>query len=131
MTQSDTLSSAETVGTQYLDADVRASLVELMDGESALIIELIDSLEESNRTLLGDLVEAVSHNAADMIREAAHALKSSNAQMGAIQLSILCQEMENYGKDDLPEKANEALGTLLQEAEKVDQALIDWRASLD
>jgi HPt (histidine-containing phosphotransfer) domain-containing protein len=125
MTHSNTYT--ETVGLQYLDAEVRDSLVELMDGEPALLIELIDSLAESNRTLLCDLAEAVAQRTPDAIREAAHALKSSNAQMGALQFSVLCQEMENFGHDKLPEKAREALDPLLKEAEKVAQALVSWR----
>lgn len=36
----------------------------------------------------------------EKLREAAHALKSASAQMGAVHLAVCCYEMEKYATDD-------------------------------
>ncbi|MEM7658396.1 MAG: Hpt domain-containing protein, partial [Bacteroidota bacterium] len=114
----------------YLSQEVRESLLDLVDGDGESLAELIDTLLESNPTLISELKEGVATQQADQIREAAHALKSSNAQMGATTFAERCQEMENYGKFEQVNQAADLLGDLLDESEKTSQALKAWKVQL-
>jgi HPt (histidine-containing phosphotransfer) domain-containing protein len=53
---------------------------------------------EDSKTLLERLRLAVSAQDAHALREAAHALKSTSANLGAAALADLCRELEEMGR---------------------------------
>lgn len=114
----------------YLDEETRIGLLELMEGDNEMMIDLIDTSLETSPDLLENLSQATETGDGTAIKEAAHSLKSSNAQMGALRFATLCQEMENYGKSNEIEKARTHLPVLVNEYKLVSAALRAWRESL-
>lgn len=117
-------------GFAYLDAEKRSEIVELMDGDAEMVIELIDTLLESAPGLMEELAAAVAARHTEGVREAAHALKSSNAQLGAVVFSGMCQQMENHGKNQDADAAAGFLPAMQEEFARVQEALNAWKQSL-
>ena len=115
---------------KYLDADSLSVIEELMDGDAELIFDLVDTLIETTPELLEELAAGVEAKDSPAIKNAAHALKSSNAQMGALSFAALCQEMENKGKNNDLEQAEDLLQLIKEEFSKVTQALESWKQVL-
>jgi len=114
----------------YLNNDTLDLLFDLMDGDSEMIVDLVDTLIETTPELLDDLKTGVSSRDSQKIRDSAHALKSSNAQLGAESFARLCEEMESKGREDNTEGLDQLLDTILAEFEKVRAALGSWKNSL-
>ena len=79
----------------YLDAEALDMIIDLMDGDTEMIIDLVDTLLESAPEDMTRLEEGLEALDAHEVREAAHALKSANAQLGALQFSELCKTCFN------------------------------------
>ena len=122
--------SYPTTNYEYLDAEMRVQLIDLMDGESEMIIDLIETLTESTPELMEALESSLKDQNADGIREAAHALKSSHAQLGARQFADLCQQMEELGKSGSLQTAEALYRQILKEHEQVKVALESWKNAL-
>ena len=73
--------------------------------------------------LLARLREAIERADATGVREAAHALKSSSANVGAIRLSSLFKELEALGRSGSVEGAPESVGAIDAEFARVKEAL--------
>ena len=86
-------------GLPVLDTDVIMSLRELGGGHDDLLIELIDLflMDVSERSQ--ELVEATDAGDAHRVSEAAHALKSSSANLGALSLSMVCADVESHARN--------------------------------
>lgn len=65
---------------------------------SELLISIIDSYIDNATSLMRDLAESVAGDDIDGATRAAHSLKSSSANVGAMKLSALCAEMERNGR---------------------------------
>ncbi len=63
------------------------------------VIELVDTYREETPALIAQLQQAVAANDADGVRRAAHAIKSSSNNFGALHLGSLAQEIETLGKE--------------------------------
>lgn len=121
---------AELITYEYLDAETINSIMDLMDGDVEMVLDLVDTLLESNPDLLSEIKLGIDNNDSPQIREAAHALKSSNAQLGALEFAKICLAMETAGKQgDLPQ-AREILPQLEQEYQRVLAALTSWHKEL-
>ncbi len=120
----------ETLNFEYLNHEALEMIVDLMDGEAELIIDLIETLRSSNPDLLEQLNLGVQTQDSIQIREAAHALKSSNAQMGAMNFSDLCRQMEERGKRQEMEDVDMLFELIKTEYQKVDIALDSWKAKI-
>ena len=103
----------------YLNNDTLDLLFDLMDGDSEMIVDLVDTLIETTPELLDDLKSGVGSRDSQKIRDSAHALKSSNAQLGAESFAKLCEEMESKGREDSTEGLDQLLDMILAEFEKV------------
>ena len=114
----------------YLNNDTLDLLFDLMDGDSEMIVDLVDTLIETTPELLDDLKSGVNTRDSQKIRDSAHALKSSNAQLGAESFAKLCEEMESKGREDNKEGLDQLLDLILLEFEKVQAALGSWKNSL-
>lgn len=72
-------------------------------------VDLISTFLKSSRTTLNQLREAFDDANPESIAQTAHSLRSSSANLGAVALSKLCQELEETAAtNDMPE-----IGTLV------------------
>jgi CheY-like chemotaxis protein/HPt (histidine-containing phosphotransfer) domain-containing protein len=89
-----------------LDRRALESLLSVIGGEKAMLVELIGSFLSEAPRLFTSLHEALRENDAAKLRMTAHTLKSSARDFGASILTRLCQELEDRGQagelDDAP-----------------------------
>ncbi len=92
-------------------------------GGPDLLKRIVDLYLTNSRTLVGSLREAVVCSDAAAVAQAAHSLKSSSANVGAIGLSELCAKMESSAHAGDLESAWTQLERLFEEHERVVLAL--------
>jgi CheY-like chemotaxis protein/HPt (histidine-containing phosphotransfer) domain-containing protein len=88
-------------------------------GGPDLLSRVIGLYLSGSPKLLRDLREAAQRGDADAIRMAAHTLKSSSANLGAVMLSSLCKEMEARAREGPIGDAAEAVAGIEAEYGKV------------
>ncbi len=115
---------------QYLDQDTRDQLMELMDGEPEEIIDLIETLEETNPVYWEDLETSISASSCSGVRNAAHALKSAYAQVGAFALSDLLRQIEALGREGNLEPVSGLFTIANEELVRVNDAFQSWKEHL-
>jgi HPt (histidine-containing phosphotransfer) domain-containing protein len=81
-------------------------------GAPNLLNKIIGLYLESSPGLLQKLRDAVAGEDAEALRQAAHSLKSSSANLGATRLATLCKELEQRGRESRLEDAPGLLGEL-------------------
>ncbi len=93
------------------------TLLDTIGGDREALDELIESFLEEGPELIARIEAAVKAGDAVDLRQAAHTMKSSAADFGAMELSQLCREIEAIGRDgeaasaaDLSERAMAAFG---------------------
>jgi signal transduction histidine kinase/CheY-like chemotaxis protein/HPt (histidine-containing phosphotransfer) domain-containing protein len=72
----------------------------LVNDDCAALSELITAYLNDTRRLLRDLRQALETDNANLLRRAAHSLKSSSRDFGALGLSALGKTMEQIGKEN-------------------------------
>ncbi|HLF26003.1 MAG TPA: response regulator [Anaerolineae bacterium] len=93
------------------------------EGAPEVIQELIMIFLEDATRLVGELQSAVSRGDAPGLYRAAHTLKSTSAQLGAMTLSAWCAELETLGREDRLAGTQERVAQVAAEYERVQQAL--------
>ena len=78
----------------------------------SVLDRIIIMYNESSPEILRAIHEAVQKGDAESLREAAHSLKTSSANLGATELSSLCKQLEDLGGGAKAEAAAELLGRL-------------------
>ena len=68
--------------------------------------ELIDTFLDDAPNLLAQMKSALANNDAESFRRAAHSMKSNAATFGAMELSLLAKELENFGRENNLEIGN-------------------------
>lgn len=79
-----------------VDADIIENLKNL--GGMELLAELHSVFISTSETIIADLHAAIASGDALGVQEKAHSLKSSSGNMGALQLSQLCLQLEKMGQ---------------------------------
>lgn len=79
-----------------IDLDVIENLKSL--GGMELLAELHTVFITTSETLVADLHKALASGDAVSVQEKAHSLKSSSGNMGALQLSQICMQLEKMGQ---------------------------------
>ena len=115
----------------YLNPNTRQEIEEMMDGDAEMIIDLIDTLIDTTPELLTELEQGVQKSDPHGIREAAHSLKSSFAQLGAMKISDMCKEMEMKGKNSDLAGVPQLYQEIKQEYQIAEQALEAWKNSFN
>jgi CheY-like chemotaxis protein/HPt (histidine-containing phosphotransfer) domain-containing protein len=92
-------------------------------GGSELVAKVVDTYLESSQQLLSTIRDATAAGDPAAFAAAAHTLKSSSAQVGAMQLSNLSKEMETLGREGSCEGASELLERIETEYESVREGL--------
>ena len=82
-----------------LDQRTLARLLDMIGGEESSLAELIDSFLGEAPVLLDALQTALARGNAEEMRRAAHTLKSSSADFGALELSARFREIETRARD--------------------------------
>jgi PAS domain S-box-containing protein len=113
---------------EAIDAAVLEQFQTVM-GEAAS--ELMGLFLEDTPNLLADLREAVAQVDGEGLQRAAHTLKSSSASLGAMTLSVLCQELEGMGRAGALEGAAEKVAGVEAEYERVKDVLEKQMASTE
>lgn len=83
-----------------LDMSVIASLRELGGGDSSLLCELIDLFLADAPKHVATIEAALESGDASELERAAHSLKSSCANIGALSMSTLCFDLEVMGREN-------------------------------
>jgi CheY-like chemotaxis protein/HPt (histidine-containing phosphotransfer) domain-containing protein len=110
--------------TSSLDANVLSTLKKR---HPALLARLIGTFSTIAPELSSQLSTAATSNNRDVMRAAAHSLKSSSANIGAVRLSALCGELEDLLTADVQPDRMVASQTL---ASRVEQELAAVTAEL-
>lgn len=81
------------------DPQALDTLSEVIGGDPAALAELIESFLTESPGLIARIEAAARDGDAEGLRRAAHTMKSSAADFGALALSHLCQTMEALGRE--------------------------------
>ena len=113
------------VGTPALDPAVLASLRSLSsDGGEALVAKLAQIFRDDAVLRREQLGRAFDESNAELLRSAAHAFKSSSANMGARALAELCRQIETQTLGgDIPDSCASLLVELEHEYARVDHSV--------
>ena len=107
-----------------LDPEVLQTLRDLSgDEEPSLFDELVQIFLEDTPVRMADLEAAFDGADADGIMSAAHALKSSAANLGALGLSGIFKELETIGREKRLEEASSLIASVREEYDRVEEAL--------
>jgi HPt (histidine-containing phosphotransfer) domain-containing protein len=82
------------LGAEPIDAAAFAGLLEMTGGDQSFVDELVDTYLEEGTSLVDRLRTAAATGAADDLMRAAHSLKSSSLNVGALPLGELCRSLE-------------------------------------
>ncbi len=93
------------------------------DGDTKLLVELVDMFLEDASLLLAKMRQGIERGDAEMLHHAAHILKSSCAMFGAMPLSRLCRELEAMGATGRMDGGAEKMAQVEAEYEQVEDAL--------
>ncbi len=108
---------------EKLDPAALENLREAGDGDTKLVLELVDMFLEEALLLLAKMRQGIERGDAEMLHRAAHVLKSSCAMFGAMPLSGLCRELEAMGAVGQMDGGAEKMAQVEAEYEQVEDAL--------
>ncbi len=110
--------------TDTLETEIRELLVGLVGEDEPQIIEdLIVFYQQDSKVLMAQLTEAIAQQNMKEIAVAAHTLKSSSANLGALALSELCQILERQARNHELSNTTILLSELKSEYQRVSVAL--------
>jgi HPt (histidine-containing phosphotransfer) domain-containing protein len=103
-----------------VDLDVLRSYEKIqLDGEPDLIVELIDLYLEDARRRLTVMKESLAQRNWLSVKREAHSLRGSSGNLGALQMALICDEIEDLESRDLFPSIEALIGRLEQELEQV------------
>lgn len=86
--------------TAEIDKTALKSLMDLVGGDPEDLQEFIDDFSELAPSLAGEMRSGHTEGNWDKVRIAAHSLKSNARDLGAPELSILCETLEKKCKTE-------------------------------
>jgi HPt (histidine-containing phosphotransfer) domain-containing protein len=98
------MSDARAVDSTALD-----DLLETTGGDRAFLAELIDTYLVDSRDLLIAMRRALADGSPEVLRRAAHSLKSNSASFGAHALAAVCRDLEQRSRDGILDGAGERI----------------------
>jgi HPt (histidine-containing phosphotransfer) domain-containing protein len=110
-----------------IDPTALQAMLEMVGGDTAFLAEMIDTYLADSPQLLADLGQAVDGGNAELLRRAAHSLKSNSAGFGAHALAALARQLEDLGKQGSTAGAAPLLAAAGAEYERVQAALLAAR----
>jgi HPt (histidine-containing phosphotransfer) domain-containing protein len=108
-----------------VDPSVLASLRTLeRPGGPSLVERVVTTYLESSPSQLAEAREALERGDHAVLRRAAHTLKSSSGNVGALRLSQLCRELEASARDSVPDQAEARMTQIEREYAMVREDLL-------
>jgi two-component system sensor histidine kinase/response regulator len=104
----------------------RPTLDQLLDsfgGDVGFLGEMLDTFFEDSPRQLEAIRSGLASGDAELIRRAAHSLKSNSANFGALALSARCRELEMLAKGGSLEGGDALLSQIAAEYEQAHAAL--------
>ncbi len=93
-----------------LDEEAFQTFLAMVGGdEPEMAREFIQLFLEDTAQALETLHQALEQQDADLLRKTAHSIKSSSAQLGAVQLSANCRKLEQLGSEGQLDEAAQVL----------------------
>lgn len=89
-----------------------------LGGEPDLVVELIDLFVADAPRRVAVMREALSKTNWLAVKREAHCLRGSSGNVGALQVSLICEELERIESGDPARKIELLLGRLEQELEE-------------
>ena len=89
-----------------LDTRTLEQLQELIGGDRAELIELVETFLIEGDEIVLDMQTAISNSDIELLRRSAHSLKANAQDFGASQLSTLCATLESGSKSAIPDGVN-------------------------
>jgi HPt (histidine-containing phosphotransfer) domain-containing protein len=117
--------AAKTMSEPVLDQTTLDNLRLTTDAE--FVRELIDTFLDDSPRLLNEMRQALASGSAEVLRRAAHSLKSNSASLGAQGLSSQAKELELAGKAGQLEGAGPQVDRLAAAYAQVERALRAWQ----
>jgi len=99
-----------------IDMDALLELRELMEEEFA---ELILTYVADSKVMLARMGAAIESSDTNVLREAAHSLKGSSANLFAVKLSDTCKILEDSARESVLEHAQDQLEVITFEFKSV------------
>jgi HPt (histidine-containing phosphotransfer) domain-containing protein len=90
-----------------------------LDGEPDLIVELIDLYLEDAPRRVGVMRESLAKKNWLSVKREAHSLRGSSGNLGALQMALICEEMEVIESGDPSPRIEVLISCLEQELERV------------
>jgi HPt (histidine-containing phosphotransfer) domain-containing protein len=106
-----------------IDPQALETMLQMVGGDTAFLAEMIDAYLVDSPQLLADLRQALNEEDAELLRRAAHSLKSNSENFGAHGLAALARNLEELGKSGSLAEANNLTEQVAAEYERVKRAL--------
>ena len=124
VTQSDKDPEPTKTEPTILDYQVLNSLRSLAGAKAkTFLAKIISQYLEDIPQKLQEIQQAINNNDAQAFRQAAHSLRSSSANLGAITIAELCKQLENLARSGTTQGASATMEQLAQEYPQVKLAL--------
>ncbi|MEM8828081.1 MAG: DUF3365 domain-containing protein [Cyanobacteria bacterium P01_G01_bin.19] len=115
-----------------IDLSVLESICEMAGEEASLLLEeMVTSYLDDTEIRLQAIANAIEAADAESIFQAAHSMKSSSANLGAVNLVQLCEELERLGKDKTIEGTESLLINAESEFQQVGKELKEFLKSIN
>ncbi len=76
-----------------IDAKAWSSLETIADGDAEFMVSLIEQYLEDSALLISQMAPSLAENSAEGLERSTHTLKSASANLGAMVLTRLCEEL--------------------------------------
>ena len=124
VTESDKDTAPAKTEQAILDYQVLSSLRRLAGAKAkTFLAEIISQYLEDSPQKLQESQQAINNNDAQALRQAAHSLRSSSANLGAITIAALCKQLENLARSGTTQGASVIMEQLVTEYPQVKLAL--------
>jgi CheY-like chemotaxis protein len=119
-------------GTPIFNADFLDELKKASpDSWNALVLRILNLFHENTPKLIEEIKRGSIEKNVDMIRRAAHSLKSSAANIGAMNMAAYCKELEHQAAEKKLEIPEEVADILIIKYQEVQRALGAYTGSLN
>ncbi len=122
--QRDESASKKEINSSAVDQRVLSALRELqMPGKPDILKRIISAYLSSSEPLIAELRKALVVNNLEVLQKSAHSLKSSSANVGAIELSGICKKLEMDCRSNSLEDGQDLVAAIESEFLQVKRAL--------
>lgn len=113
--------------TDRIDRKQLAELLESMGGDWSFVDELLETFFADGPVQLQSLEQGLAAGDAEVVRRAAHTVKSNARSFGAVTLTELSKQLEDAGKDGDLSTAAEQIAQIANEYQAVVEELQEIR----